>query len=266
MPLRKQLVDFLSPLRLVLFAGCWLAVAPAKVASAADGMTAPEPSLITGTIYEDGSNQKTVLFTFQRTATNSGPTLHIERKFIRPDGFLAAIEHVTYETNRLVAYDLKEFQADVWGDIEISADPKKPDQQKISINYRPGPDAKKNPAQNLLPDTLIDDTVYPFILAHWDALMHGDSVKFRLVSLEWETTFAFRLVKESETTLRGLPMVRIKMEPTSLLVARLVSPLYFTVEKDGAHRIAEYTGRTTPRIKKGKSWKYLDADTVFDWK
>jgi len=25
-----------------------------------------------------------------------------------------------------------------------------------------------------------------------------------------------------------------------------------------------YIGRTTPRVKKGDSWKYLDAETVFD--
>jgi hypothetical protein len=39
----------------------------------------------------------------------------------------------------------------------------------------------------------------------------------------------------------------------------------FTVEKDGAHRILSYIGRTTPRVQKGKAWKYLDAETVFDW-
>jgi hypothetical protein len=45
-----------------------------------------------------------------------------------------------------------------------------------------------------------------------------------------------------------------------------IDPLYFSLEKDAPHRMLEYTGRTTPRVKKGKAWKYLDADTVFDWK
>jgi hypothetical protein len=58
----------------------------------------------------------------------------------------------------------------------------------------------------------------------------------------------------------------IKMEPVSRLVAHLVNPLVFTVEKDSPHRVLSYIGRTTPRMKKGKSWKYLDAETVFDWK
>lgn len=252
--------------RLILFIGCWLLVTPASFASDVTVALRSEPKRVTGTVYESGSDQKKVLFTFQRTATNSGPTTRVERRFIRPDGLVAVVENVVYESGQLVSYDMKEFQAKVWGDIQISSDPKKPARKKISINYCPAPDTKKDAGQNLQPDTLIDDNIYPFILSHWDALMHGDAVKFRFVSLEWEKTFGFRFVKESEIIRHGLALVRIKMEPTSLLVSRLIDPIYFTVEKDGTHRIAGYIGRTTPRIQKGKSWKYLDAETVFDWK
>jgi hypothetical protein len=264
--LKKYSTDLSPWLRLMFFIGGCLLVTPVNFASDAIVAATPEPKLVTGTLYESGSDQKKILFTFQRTATNSGPTTRVERKFIRPDGFVAVMENAVYESGQLVSYDMKEFQANVWGDIQISFDQKKPARKKISINYRLAADAKKNAGQNLPPDTLIDDNIYPYMLSHWDALMHGDSVKFRLVSLEHETTFGFRFVKESEITLHGLAMVRIKMEPTSLLVSRLIDPLYFTIEKEGAHRIAGYTGRTTPRIKKGKSWKYLDAETVFDWK
>jgi hypothetical protein len=72
-------------------------------------------------------------------------------------------------------------------------------------------------------------------------------------------------VKESETTRNGKPVLRIKMEPTSFIIAQLVDPLYFVVEKHGAHRILQYLGRTTPVVKNGSKWKALDADTVFEW-
>ena len=238
----------------------------ASAAPASEPFDYATPKLLTGTVYALGSDQKKVLFTFQRTATRSNSIVRVERKFIRPDGFVAAVEHVVYESGRLVSYDMREFQANLWGDIEIGFDPKNPARQKISIDFCPASGVKKSASRNLEPDTLIDDTIYPFILAHWDELMRGDSIKFQFVSLEWERTFSFRFKKDSETTLHGVAMVRIKMEPTSFIVARLVNPLYFTIEKDGAHRIAEYAGRTTPRVKKGKSWKYLDAETVFDWK
>jgi hypothetical protein len=72
-------------------------------------------------------------------------------------------------------------------------------------------------------------------------------------------------VKTGESVLNGRPVEQIKMEPVSLIISHLVDPLMFTVEKDGAHRMLSYIGRTTPRVQKGKAWKYLDAETVFNW-
>jgi len=46
----------------------------------------------------------------------------------------------------------------------------------------------------------------------------------------------------------------------------LVDSLHFIVEKDGIHRVLQYTGRTTPCIQKNGKWEDLDAVTVFDWK
>jgi hypothetical protein len=102
------------------------------------------------------------------------------------------------------------------------------------------------------------------MMAHWDDLMRGEAVKFRFVSLEWQRTFEFRLVKAGDSVQNGHPVVQIRMEPTGLFVAKLVNPLLFTVEKNGPHHILSYLGRTTPRIKKGNSWKYLDSETVFN--
>lgn len=224
------------------------------------------PPLLTGTIYESGSDGKKILFTFRRTATRSNDVVRVERQFLRPDGFLAAVEIVTYQSNQLATLEMKEFQAGLAGELKIIPDAKKPARQKLVIGFGRGPEPLKSDVQNLPSDAVVDDTLYPFMLAHWDALMRGDAVKFHFVSLEWERTFVFRLVKIAETTQDGRAAVRIKMEPANLLVARLVNPLYFTVEKDAPHRVLAYVGRTTPRVKKGKSWKYLDAETVFDWK
>lgn len=225
-----------------------------------------DPKLLTATLYEMGSDRKKILFTFQRTASRSNDTVLVERKFLRPDGSVAAVENAVYDSDQLVSFQMKELQAKVSGAVEIASDRKKPAQSKLFISYDNSLTPKKGNAQNLQPDTVVDDTVYPFMLAHWDTLMQGDAVKFRFVSLEWERTFMFRFVKTGETMMNGRTVEQIKMEPTNLFVARLVDPLIFNVEKDAPHRIISYIGRTTPRIKKGNSWKYLDAETVFDWK
>jgi hypothetical protein len=104
-----------------------------------------------------------------------------------------------------------------------------------------------------------------FIVSHWNALAAGTPAKFRYLVLSRVETVGFRLIKESETTRQGKAVLRLKMEPTSIIIAQLVDPLYFIVEKDAPHRIFQYLGRTTPVIKNGNKWKDLDADTVFEW-
>jgi len=174
------------------------------------------------------------------------------------------VEKVLYESNRLVSFEMQEFQAKVAGSVQFGPDAGDSTPQKIFISYTHGLNPPKGRARTLQSNTVIDDTLYPFMMAHWDDLMRGDAVKFRFVSLEWERTFEFRLVKGGESVQNGQPVVQIRMEPTGMFVAKLVNPLLFTVSKNSPHRILSYIGRTTPRIKKGNSWKYLDAETVFN--
>jgi len=261
----------LTACRFVLVA-LWLSALPAAFAADPAPPTPlaaydyAEPKLFTGTLYETGSDRKKALYTFRRTATRSNSIVNVERQFFGTNGSVAALEKLVYQSNQLVSYRMQEFQAQVSGAVRIGPDPKNPAQQQIFISYGSGLIPPKGKAQNLPPDTVLDDTLYPFMMAHWDDLMRGDTVKFRFVSFEWERTFAFRFVKAAESVRNGRPVEEIRMEPANVLVAHLIDPLVFTVEKDSPHHILSYTGRTTPRIRKGKAWKYLDAETVFDWR
>ena len=96
--------------------------------------------------------------------------------------------------------------------------------------------------------------------------MSGAAVKFHFISLEQESAYDFQLTKVVEGSATNNPStVRLKMTPTHALTAMMVAPLFFTLEREGEHRLLNYVGRTTPRLKKNKVWKYLDAETVLDW-
>jgi hypothetical protein len=257
--------------RLALVALCLAALPAVFAADTAPPAAAPaydyaKPALFTGTLYEIGSDRKRPLFTFQRKAKRSGDIVHVERRYFSTNGTVAVVEKLVYRSNQLVSYRMQEFQAQVSGTVLIAPDPKNPAQQQVFISYGSGLRPPPGKAQDLPPDTLVDDTLYPFMLAHWNELLRGDTVKFRFISFEWERTFAFNLVKTAESVQNGRAVMVIRMQPASVLIAQLIDPLDFTVEKDSPRAILSYTGRTTPRIRKGNSWKYLDAETVFDWK
>jgi hypothetical protein len=238
-----------------------LAAGPSNVAAAGD---VAGPARIAGTLYEIGSNRHKILYYFVRTAHRNGSTVQVQRQFTAPDGTVAATETVLYQSNRLVAYEMKEFQANLSGSIRIERDPAKNGQSSILIGYAKSLVPTTGDPQALKPDTLIDDDLYPFMLVHWDELMRGDSVKFRFVSIEWQKTFNFRLVKTGESVVGGHPCAIIEMKPNGFLLSQMVNPLVFTIEKAAPHMMLSYIGRTTPRVKKGDGWKYLDAETVFD--
>jgi hypothetical protein len=255
-------------LGLVLLLLGWMTspAADTNLASAPVSVDLASPALMTGTFYEIGSNHKKVLYKFRRAAVRAGEAVQVEQLFSLPDGSPACRETIRYRNNRLVSYNMEDLRAEVRGSIVIEAEPKK--KEKIFLEEIQGrnPGAKiLKGVENLPPNTLIGDTIYPFILTHWGDLMRGGAVKFHFISLDPPTTFAFKVVRESDGVWKNQPVARIKMEPANVLIAHLVHPIIFNVEKAEPHRLFSYTGRTTPRDKTGGTWKIVEAEAVFDW-
>lgn len=255
---------------ITLLALCLLAIPAVPAAAAASTNASPvydyaRPKLLTGTLYAIGSDRKKVLYTFRRTATQSGTAVHVLRQFFTTNGTVAAAEKVLYESNRLVSYEMQDFQAKISGAIHIKPDAKNPARQRIFISYSHTLTPAKGRGRVLQPDTVIDDTLYPFMLAHWNDLAQGKTVRFNFVSLNWERTFQFDLVKTGESEQNGEPVVQLTMKPAGFFLSAFVKPIVFTVQKNSPHAVLSYIGRTTPRIRKGESWKVLDAETVFHY-
>jgi hypothetical protein len=248
----------------------------ASVLGAAPGAATPfpgaidyeEPKLLVGNIFPMGAEPKKLLFKSQRTGSRDGATVKVVREYTAADGSVAARDHITYGAGKLVSFASDEFQTGEKGSAVLRADPHHPGQQIIFFEYTAAPGAsvkKSDESERTDMETLVDDMIPAFIVSHWNALAAGTPAKFRYLVLSRVETVGFRLIKESETTRQGKAVLRLKMEPTSIIIAQLVDPLYFIVEKDAPHRIFQYLGRTTPVIKNGNMWKDLDADTVFEW-
>jgi len=222
------------------------------------------PKLLTGSIYDKPGGR--VLFTFRRAATQTGDVVSVLREFNNPDGSMAAVERVRYERGRLVRFDLEERQTGATGNARVEL---LPDQrQRIQFQYttRSGRgDRTKQESETLRDQVLINDMIPYFVVEHWDELARGETVRFRYIVVPRLETIAFKLRRESTAELQGKKMLRIKMVPASRFIAQFLDPLVFTVEADPPHRIFQYWGRTTPKIRSGQSWNDLDALNVYDW-
>jgi hypothetical protein len=222
------------------------------------------PKLLTGSIYDKPGGQ--LLFTFRRTATQTGDVVFVLREFNNPDGSLAALERVRYESGRLVRFELDERQIGRAGNALVEPLPSQ--RQRIQFQYATRSsraDRPKRESETVREQVLINDMFPGFMTDHWDELARGQTARFRCIVVPRLETIAFKLKRESTGELRGKKVVRIKMEPASRIIAQFLDPLVFTVEADPPHRILQYWGRTTPKIRSGQSWNDLDALTVFNW-
>ncbi len=227
-----------------------------------------EAEFLTAEIYSKGPGQPTLLFRFKRTASRSGSTLNVLREFNYPDGTPAAREQVAYNEKGLASYELDEVQTHGHGTAKVLSNPSK-SSKRIAFSYTPdtttGARAKTS-EEALRPDTLVGDMVGPFLASHWNQLARGETVKCRYVVVPRRETVGFSFSKESESLWHGREVINVKMEPSSVIIAALVDPLHFAIEKSAQHRVLEVVGRTTPKIRSGNRWADLDAVTVFDWK
>lgn len=219
-----------------------------------------DPALLTGTIYETSSGTNKVLFTFRRTAVRSNAVVHVVRDFLYPNGSLAARETIVFERDELVSFQLDEKQTGARGGSTVTKEAKR----KLLFDWTAAGAKTKTDSEVFQADTLTGDTIPYFIITHWKKLARGEAVPFRFLASSRLETVGFKLVKESEVDWRGKPAVRLRMEPSSMIIRQIVDPLFFIVEKDGEHRLFEYVGRITPKQREGTKWKDLDARTIYD--
>jgi len=203
-----------------------------------------------------------VSFKFKREATRSGSRVNALREYTYPDGKLAARERVIYEGDDLVSYAIEETQIGAAGAVRIQRDASSPAKSALLFEYAKDLASGSKPktsTEALRNDTLTSDMVATFLLSHWAELSKGEKVKCRYLVCAAPGDGRVHVCKGIRNHLQGRGMVIIRMEATSLIIARLVDPVFFTLEKDGQHRVLEYTGRVTPKTKVGNKWDDLDA-------
>jgi len=230
-------------------------------------LTYEEPKHLTASIYAKGPEPRKLLFHFKRVATRSGSKLDVVREYSYPDGSIAAKEHVVYQANQLALFESNLLQTGETGKALITNNHTIHDLGSIEFEYMQNASSKaKFRREPLREDTLIGDMIGPFLTSHWGQLVNGEKVKCRYLVVPRRETVEFMFSKNAESTWQGRGVLILKMEPASRIIAALVEPLFFTIEKSSPHHVLEYVGRTTPKIQVNGKWKDLDAVSVFDWK
>ncbi len=199
----------------------------------------------TGDIVSRGD--KKLLYKYTRTETKQGDDLVTKRHYESLDGKPAATETVTYHGGRVTKMVWEQFQSNESGQFELV-------DGKIKFSYTK--DGKTKTDEEIIVEPFVSqDEIIEHLYKNWDALMKGETVSIRLPVIFRTETVGFKFFKDGESD-EG---IKIKMKPSSFVIAALVKPLMFTIKKDGDHRTISVDGRVTPKIQEDGKWKDLDA-------
>jgi hypothetical protein len=210
----------------------------------------------TGLIYDENSNKTKLLFTLKRTETKTGDVTKIGGVFTGTDGKEAVTEDVTVQGAKLQKYVLKKPQINESGFMEVRGN---------KIHFEWTKEGKTDTDDEDYKDNLIiGPTTIEYLKNHWAAILRGDDVDTRFAALDRKETVGFKFFKIEELKQGDRDLVKIKMKPTSFIIAAIVKPLIFTMEKSTA-RLVELEGRTLPKRLDDGKWKDLDADIVYQY-
>jgi hypothetical protein len=209
-----------------------------------------------GVVYEQGSNQKNVLYHFTAKVSEKDGKEDVVATFATPDGAEAVVDHATLDNGQVVRDEIQQKQTGQSGLIEV---------RDGKIYFSKTVDGKTSTSDEKLKDTFVVSANFQrFLKDHWEAIAGGKTVAFRYGVWDRKETVGFEIFKTGTDKIGDKEVLVLKMKPSSFLIAALVKPIYFKFAADGSH-LLEMNGRVPPKRKAGDSWKDLDAEVVYSY-
>jgi len=219
------------------------------------GFTLAHAETVTGEVFEMKSNFSKKLFTMDiQVDTQDGmkKTLAVYKDL---QGQPAVEEKgVVKGTAELVSFDVDQKQTGEKGRIEVQDD-------KVLFTYEK--DGKKKTSDEKLKGPVVTPANFNFYIGdHWNEISVGKEIEIRFGVWFRLETVGFKIFKVGETQKDGRKLIQLRMKPSSFVIAAIVDPLNLWYTEDGK-KLVELSGRVSPKIKKGDSWKDLDADVRY---
>jgi hypothetical protein len=146
----------------------------------------------------------------------------------------------------LIEYTLYANQFGQAGTIRVQGD-------RVSYERLEGTE-RQTRAEHVNGPVVVGPTLVGYIVRHLDLLQAGEELEVRLAVLDRLETYGFKL-KAVEA---GPGQTRIRMKPSSFLIAMAVDPLYFTFET-ATRKPIRLEGRVSPEVRDEDGWHAVDA-------
>jgi hypothetical protein len=110
------------------------------------------------------------------------------------------------------------------------------------------------------PNVVVGPTLVGYLVRHLEALREGDVVSVRFAVLDRLETLAFDL----EATEAPRDQIRVRMQPSNLVLSALINPIVFTFDAR-TKKLLRLEGRVPPKRRDGAWLKDLDARVEYTY-
>lgn len=207
----------------------------------------------TAKIY-DLKDRSKHLYNFKNEIEISGDTKKMVATYTDLDGKLLVHETTVLKQvdgkESLVSYDLDHKQMGATGKIEVR-------DGKAHFTYTKDGETK-TASEKVGDDFVISTMIVGFLGRNWEKIKKGETLKVRLGVVDRRETVGFSYKKESESA----DGVKVKMRPSSMIIAAIVNPLIWTMEPNGGF-LKELEGRSPVKTAEGDKFKDFDGYTVY---
>ena len=204
-------------------------------------------------IYEAGSNRQNLLFRMKRVNDERKDGSTIRNSYLYPDGKEAVTEEIVLENGKVRSIRIEQKQLGESYSAVV---------KDGVVHYSRTADGKTKESQEDYPDgVLVGAQISGFAATHWDDLMKGESRPFRIMVVDRQETFGFKMYKEASES--DGQTVTLKIKPSSPFISALVKPIAFRFDAK-TRKLRSVLGRTTPKLRKGDKWTDLDAELVIE--
>lgn len=146
----------------------------------------------------------------------------------------------------LIEYTLYANQFGQAGTIRVQGD-------QVTYERLEGTD-RETRAERVDGPVVVGPTLVGYIVRHLDLLQADQEIEIRLAVLDRLETYGFKLKAVEART----GETRIRMKPSSFLIAMAVEPLYFTFET-ATRKPIRLEGRVSPEVRDEDGWHAVDA-------
>ncbi|MCB0391333.1 MAG: hypothetical protein KDD58_08580 [Bdellovibrionales bacterium] len=208
-----------------------------------------------GFVYEAGSQRKKVLYNIERINKFEENKEYLAIKFAEPDGTPAVTEEAFFVNDKLMRYTVNYHRRNEQGEVLIK-------DGRIYFEYNKDGKKKKND-EKFVDNFIVGLSMSKFIEANWDKLVAGKTLDVRFGVDYRLDTVGFSIFRQKDKE-KEKNIMRVKMKPSSFLIAALVDPIYFNFDLN-TKKMLSFSGRTKPKQKIKDKWKDLDGETVYIW-